>query len=225
MNLTSMYKIILPLLIISFMNTQERPTLIYIGDPMCSWCYGIAPELDKVKTHFKDQINYEVVLGGLRPYNTQSMIELKSFLTDHWKHVHAASNQPFNYDILNSTDITYDTEPPCRAVVAVRQIDASKALSFFKETQSAFYRDNKNMHLVESYFDALEKVRIGKKEFTDLFISKQLKSDVKKDFLKASQLGVNSFPTIILKNGEEYTIVAKGYAKAEEMIKKIEKLR
>ncbi len=32
--------------------------------------------------------------------------------------------------------------------------------------QFAFYRDNKNMHLVESYFDALNEVAIDKKQFT-----------------------------------------------------------
>lgn len=28
---------------------NNKPALIYIGDPLCSWCYGIAPELDKLK--------------------------------------------------------------------------------------------------------------------------------------------------------------------------------
>jgi len=200
------------------MTNNYKPTLIYIGDPMCSWCYGIAPELDKVKNHFGEKLDYEVVMGGLRPYNTQTMSELKSFLTDHWQHVKQASQQPFNYDILNNTSITYDTEPPCRAVVAVRQIDNSKSLSFFKNVQSAFYKDNKNMHLVESYYDALNSVNIDKREFTELFNSDQLKNDVKKDFQMAASLGVNSFPTILLKVGKEYSVIAKGYAKGEEMI-------
>jgi len=212
---------ILVLLITFAMTNENKPTLIYVGDPMCSWCYGIAPELDNVKNHFGDKINYEVVLGGLRPYNKQNMIELKDFLSDHWQHVNEASDQPFNYEILNSNEITYDTEPPCRAVVAVRQIDEVKALTFFKEVQSAFYRDNKNLHLAESYSNALDKVNIDKKEFLELFNSDQLKNDVKKDFQKAGSLGINSFPTILIKSGDNYTIIAKGYTKSEDMISRI----
>ena len=203
------------------MTSENKATLIYIGDPMCSWCYGIAPELDKVKNHFDDDINYEIVLGGLRPYNTQVMTELKDFLTDHWHHVNEASGQPFNYNILNDSSITYDTEPPCRAVVAVRQINNSKALDFFKYVQGSFYAENNNMHKVESYFGALEKVGIEKSEFEKIFNSDQLKADVKQDFLRASQLGVRSFPTILLHVNGEYHPIAKGYAKSEEMINRI----
>jgi len=27
----------------------EGSTLIYISDPMCSWCYGFAPEISEIK--------------------------------------------------------------------------------------------------------------------------------------------------------------------------------
>ncbi len=40
--------------------------LIYVGDPMCSWCWGIAPQLDTlVRTH--PDIPLRIVVGGLRP--------------------------------------------------------------------------------------------------------------------------------------------------------------
>lgn len=203
------------------MTNDSKPTLVYVGDPMCSWCYGIAPELEKVIKHFGDDLNYEIVLGGLRPYNTQKMPELKEFLKEHWEHVHAASGQQFTYDILDDNTLTYDTEPPCRAVVAVRQIDDSKAFDFFKLTQEAFYYNNKNMHKAESYYDALDNLKIDKEKFTQLFQSSDLKTKVKNDFSRASQLGVSSFPTILLKVDDDYKRVANGYAQATDMIEKI----
>lgn len=41
-------------------NTEEKTTsesleVIYVGDPMCSWCYGIAPELDKLKSYCESE--------------------------------------------------------------------------------------------------------------------------------------------------------------------------
>jgi len=50
---------------------QEQPTIIYIGDPMCSWCYGFAPELSKTIDHFDNKANLRLVMGGLRPYNDE----------------------------------------------------------------------------------------------------------------------------------------------------------
>lgn len=31
-----------------WLNAQS-PTIIYIGDPLCSWCYAFAPEISEVK--------------------------------------------------------------------------------------------------------------------------------------------------------------------------------
>ena len=44
--------------------------LIYIADPMCSWCYGFGPELSKLLARHPDA-TVDVVMGGLRPFNTQ----------------------------------------------------------------------------------------------------------------------------------------------------------
>ncbi|MDB4438742.1 hypothetical protein N9176_00680 [bacterium] len=45
-----------------------------------------------------------------------------------------------------------------------------------------------------------------------MFSSDKLKSDVRKYFEKASSLDINSFPTILIKTGYEYTVAVRGYA-------------
>jgi len=200
---------------------SEKSKLIYVGDPMCSWCYGIAPELEELKKDFDAQLEFELVLGGLRPYNKQTMHDLKEFLTQHWKEVHTRSGQEFNYAVLNSTRITYDTEPPCRASMIVRDIDSKKVFSFFHATQNAFYRENKNMHEVESYFEILEDLGIEKDAFIRAFNSNEAKEKIKQDFKRAAMLEVNSFPTILLEHKGEFSIIAKGYASKEKMTARI----
>ena len=67
---------------------------------MCSWCYGISDELTIVHQHY-DHIPLELVKGGLRPYNTETMSDLKSFLQHHWEEVNKRSGQEFNYGVLD----------------------------------------------------------------------------------------------------------------------------
>lgn len=203
------------------MVNTEKPTLIYVGDPMCSWCYGIANELDAVRNHFEEEIDFELVMGGLRPYNTETMSDLKSFLTHHWEDVHKASGQEFNYAILDDTDITYDTEPPSRANVIIRQMHPDLAFEFFHHIQKAFYQENKNMHHADSYFEILDSLKIDKEVFTTMFNSSEMKEKVKLDFQRASELGVRSFPTILLKTSDKTIIIAKGFASKTDMITKI----
>lgn len=201
--------------------SQEKPKLIYFGDPMCSWCYGFAPELEKVVTELSDKVDLELVMGGLRPYNKQTMVELKGFLTEHWQEVNHRSGQTFKYDILDDTQITYDTEPPSRAVVVVRWISPKQEMEFFKEVQKLFYQENKNLHLAESYFPVLEVLNIDKVAFQEKFESEIFKQNIKEDFTKSGAYGVRGFPTLILQKGADLFLISNGYAPSEEVIKKV----
>lgn len=204
------------------MNTTDQAKLIYVGDPMCSWCYGIANELSGVKEKYQETIEFEMIMGGLRPYNTQVMTELKDFLSHHWEDVEKMSGQTFNYSILDNDQISYDTEPPSRATIVVRDLAPEKAFDFFKLTQEAFYQQNKNMHLLASYSDALETLGIDMDAFAQAFQSEKYKSLIKADFQKSADIGVRSFPTLILYDGKKYHMIAQGYSTKEAMIQKIE---
>lgn len=45
--------------------------LIYVADPMCSWCYGFGPQLADLRARLADTLGAPVpvtlVTGGLRP--------------------------------------------------------------------------------------------------------------------------------------------------------------
>ncbi|KAA3621349.1 MAG: DsbA family protein, partial [Bacteroidetes bacterium] len=174
--------------------------------------------------HFENEVDFEVVLGGLRPYNKETMADLKDFLTHHWQDVHKASGQEFNYDILDDQNITYDTEPPSRAVLAVRELKPELEFDFFKAIQKVFYFENKNMHLAESYHEVLKDMEIDLEAFDKLFASEDLKALVKMDFVRARQLGVSSFPTLLIQVGDSVNLVARGFSNKDEMIAEIDRI-
>lgn len=202
---------------------KDMAKLIYVGDPMCSWCYGIGEEFSHTLENLKDEVKVEVVLGGLRPFNTQTMLDLKEFLTHHWEDVNKRSGQEFRFDILD-TDLKYDTEPACRAVVVARSIKQSSALAYFKLLQKRFYFENKNPLVLETFLQIAEELNIDKQLFQERFNSDEYKMLVKEDFENANQLGVNSFPTILLQVGDNTHLIAKGYAESSNMVEKIQNL-
>ena len=51
------------LMMANTMNSQDKPTLIYIGDPMCSWCYGFGHEIEDVITELGENVQLEMVMG------------------------------------------------------------------------------------------------------------------------------------------------------------------
>ena len=212
--------IILFLILQNHVMAQTKPLLVYFGDPMCSWCYGFSPEMIEAKDSLSESIDFQMVMGGLRPYNTETMADLGDFLKDHWNEVHERSGQPFSYDILKDTSFVYDTEPACRAVVLMRTLQPESELDFFKKIQHSFYEKNNNTNLTATYSELAATYGLDKDEFAKQFESDEMKEKVKADFTYSQQVGVRSFPTVVLQVGDQYYLVAQGYVKAETIIEK-----
>lgn len=44
--------------------TRRDLEFVYVGDPMCSWCWGFAPALEELQDRY--DIPLRTVMGGLR---------------------------------------------------------------------------------------------------------------------------------------------------------------
>ncbi|MFT6319154.1 MAG: putative protein-disulfide isomerase [Granulosicoccus sp.] len=203
---------------------QSKAQLIYFGDPMCSWCYGFSPEMSEALDSLAEDVDFQIVTGGLRPYNTETMADLGDFLQQHWEDVNKRSGQPFSYEILKDKTFVYDTEPACRAVVLMRALKPESEFEFFKEIQTQFYQKNKNTNLTETYAELATAFGLNKTEFAKKFESDEFKEKVKEDFTYAQNIGVQSYPTLVLKNGDDLYLIAQGYVEAETIIEKCEKI-
>ena len=118
-------------------------TLIFVGDPMCSWCYGFGKELAGLMA-LHPGLALDIVVGGVRAGATDVLDDAgKQFRLGHWARVEAASGLPFNREALHARQgFIYDTEPICRAVVAARRLaPQADLLAVFRALQVAFYVD------------------------------------------------------------------------------------
>ncbi|MGH3666293.1 MAG: DsbA family protein, partial [Egibacteraceae bacterium] len=118
---------------------------LYVGDPMCSWCWGFAPAMARLGQRYT--IPIRVIVGGLRPGADAGPLddELRAFLLEHWLAVAAASGQPFTTSALQRPGWVYDTEAACRAVVALRELAPDRELAWFARLQQAFYADGEDV--------------------------------------------------------------------------------
>lgn len=203
----------------------EQPSIIYIGDPMCSWCYGIANEVAQLKSAWAGKAGFQLLMGGLRPNETTPIdAEMKAFLKHHWEEVNKRSGQPFSYDILERNDFVYNTEPASRAVVVARKHAPGKEFEFFKAVQKAFYLDNSDPHLVATYLPLCDEFGIDRAQFQKDWESDEMKYAVRQEFQQSGSMGVRSFPTVVLHHNNELTALAVGYSEFEVMNEVLEKL-
>jgi putative protein-disulfide isomerase len=207
---------------IALIMSDSSMEIIYVGDPLCSWCWGIAGELQRLRERYVGQASFTLVLGGLRPGGTETNREIGSFLAHHWKQVTEFTGQPISHEILKNEDFIYDTEPPSRAVRVVRELDSMREFDFFKAVQEAFYVRNRDTNKEETYLELCDEFGLDASRFLALFHSDELKKATRDDFAMSAKFGIRSFPTVLLRLGGEFHMLARGYARFEDMDREIQ---
>lgn len=207
---------------VTIMETDKE--IIYVGDPMCSWCWGISNHLKELKAYFP-QFRFSIVVGGLRPGGGDTWDnEFKSFLKHHWKEVTERSGQPFGYDLFEREEFKYDTEPPCRAVVAARNWVGEDELSFYEAVSRKFYVGNEDPNESSFYQSICEQFNIPFAEFLSFFESDEVKYATNQEFQLNRQWGVKGYPTVIFKLKDQLFQINHGYTEFEVMKSKVEKI-
>lgn len=208
------------------LKSKRKPgKIIYFGDPMCSWCWGISDNFKKLKDKYAGKFDFELVMGGLRPgggdpWNDQ----MKQFLRHHWSQVSAVSGQPFKYDLLAWDEFNYDTEPACRAVRIIRDMAPHLEFDFYREIQFKFYAENEDPKNSDFYRTICAKFKIPFKAFRPMFLSSVYCDIVKEDFNKSLEYNVRSFPTVLFETKDKLETICNGYATFNQMNERIENI-
>jgi putative protein-disulfide isomerase len=186
---------------------------------MCSWCWGFAPVLDRMREVY--DVPLRVVVGGLRPGPEAEELDdrLAGFLAHHWEQVEAASGQPFDHAFLERRNgWRYDTELPAVAVVAMRHLNEPETLRFHSRLQRAFYAEGVDITDPVVYPDLTAGFDVDADEFAQMLTSGEGRKRAWADFAEARSLGVSGFPTLLVRDGDEWAIATRGYVPTDSLL-------
>lgn len=194
--------------------------IIIVADPMCSWCWGFEPVIKVLQKKIDSKFKLSLLLGGLRSKGDQAWTnEFKSFLQEHWKHVEAKTGQKFNTQILEKHTFEYNTEPACRALVTLREIDETKQFLYLSTLQEAFYLRAVDITNESILCDLVKELGIDENEFLSLFRSEKMIERTQADVYKSRSMGANVFPSVVIIDEEGHLCVLKGYKDYKELSK------
>ena len=200
--------------------------VLYVGDPMCSWCWGGSPGLRALQAEAEQKgLPFRILVGGLRagggdPWNAQ----FKSFLRGHWEEIAERTGQPFSTRFLDREQFNYDTEPSCRAFMVLRGMLAetesgqSRAYDAFADIQRKFYAENEDPTVVGFYESLCAAYGLDFAEFRKRFESDWAKRQTADEFREVRALGVNSFPTVLYRDGNGVQLLARGYVTGPRLV-------
>lgn len=192
--------------------------LIYVMDPMCSWCWGFAPVVQALIEQAQARgVGADLVVGGLRQERTAMDQAARDRTTSYWHAVHEASGQPFNFEAGLPDGLVYDTEPACRALVAARSLDPQVAWRLAELIQRAFYVEGRNVTLPQELVELAETAGIPRIEFADRFDSQTARDATVADFEWSRNLGIAGFPTLLAKHDGQLALVTNGFQPLETL--------
>lgn len=202
----------------------NKTEIIYVGDPMCSWCWGISPDLVKLRDHYrKEQVAFRILVGGLRPGGGDPWDDqMKSFLKHHWQEVNQRSGQPFGYDLFEKENFNYDTEPSCRALVATRSMVKDDELEFFEAIQRKFYVESQDPNETSFYSSICDEFKINFGDFVSRFESDEVKHETTNEFNLNRSWGVRGYPSVLLLHNDQLHQIAYGYSTFDRMRELVE---
>ncbi len=186
--------------------------LIYVMDPMCSWCYGFAPVIERLVKEQEQTMQFKLVLGGLRPGTELPLDEqMKESIRHHWEDVEKVTGQPMDYTFFDREAFVYDTEPGCRAVVTMRYLMPEAELQMADAVQRAFYANNQDVTDPNVLAGVALQFGVDEATFLEKFASDEMKEKTQQDFTIARHLQATAFPSLYILNGTSIHLLSRGY--------------
>ena len=193
-------------------NSNNNKILHYVYDPLCGWCYGIAPLIDVVSNEFTNAIKLHggglftparVVTGG------QSW---KEHVTPIDERISQLSGQLFSQqyrDNLANTQMTLNSLLPISAIMAADNME-NQSIRFLKALQKAYYLDGLNISDKKVILFIAQKLDFDIELFSSLFTrisEQQVTQHLQQTQQLMSQVNGRGFPTLFIEDNQTYQLV------------------
>lgn len=175
---------------------MTRPILLYGFDPLCGWCYGIAPAIRAVAEAQPD-LEIRLVMAGLATGDRVGPYALK---TDYIRRVSATleavtGRRPSEafFDLIARPGVIGDSAPPAAAIAQVARRTPHRAIAFAHAVIEAHFADGMDLGDPATYPPLLAAAapEVAAVDLAD-------RESAESAFDEGRALGIASFPTLVL---------------------------
>ena len=206
--------------------------LIYCYDAYCTWCYGFNEIMKKLDATIGTKIPIEVLSGGMLIADQPINLELIApIIKENYPIVESTTGVKFGSDFLwhiNNTELS-DWFPssmqPAIALCIIKELKPAISVAFATDMEYGLYYEGRDLTDLEAYRHLLERYEIDEVAFYDKFFDPIYEDVAKNDFALVRQLGIDSYPVLLLQISEDrFYMVAKGYTPYDTIIERINQI-
>lgn len=205
---------------------SDKPIgVIYYTDPICSGCWGIEPQLRRLKLEYGHVLEFDYRMGGLLPdwnYNSGGISKPED-VAHHWDEVSQYYQMPIDGDVWLE-DPLHSSYPPSIAFKAAQLQSPELAIEFLRNMREMLFIQKKNITKWEHLELAAKAAGLNLEQLKEDFESGKARKLFEEDLARGQKEGIRGFPSIYFKDREGKEVFVYGsrpYRYYEEAIQKL----
>ncbi len=203
--------------------SRLNPKIIFVTDPMCSWCWGMADSIKEIHEKYKDKIEFDLMLGGTNTDSTNFVGAYgKKFHFRLWQEINETTGKEFGFKLPKS--YVHNSLLPCLAIELLKLEDLNKAFDLLYELQSLFFLKGLNINDMSLLLEAISNYGVMKEQGALELRKSNLEERVRFQFENSRSFGTTVLPNILFDDGKRYRLLLGGYADCEVIEKTLMQL-
>lgn len=202
--------------------SDNKPTIYYLYDALCGWCYGFSPVINKLHEQYHSQADFKVLSGGLVTGNRIGPIGVVAgYIKDAYKNVEETTGVSFGKgfieEILEPGTEQFTSIPPALAMALFRNQMPTKQLTYATRIQEAIYSDGLAPSEWTTYGQLAAEFGLNAIEFAEKMQHPKLQELIYEEFKIPGQWGINGFPAVVYQDNYGASLISHGYQPYEKV--------
>lgn len=189
--------------------------LFYVYDPFCRWCFGFHPIIEKIEKRFDGRMTVTALPGGLAiDENAESIREGYPGLMEEVERVEEVTRQKFGEPfklLIEEGSYVIDSLAPALAQMIVNEKEPGRSVEFAGRVQAKIFKEGGDIKELSVLKELIRDFSITEAEFERLMKSKETEQKTRENFEWCRGKGAGVFPSLLIKIGEEFGLMSKGY--------------
>ncbi len=209
-------------------DTTSKVKLIYYYDALCGWCYGFSPVMSQIEKTYGDQVDIEVISGGLFIGNRAGRVNdvAPHIKQGAYKSVESRTGVKFGdvflKDVFGEGNMILNSLPATIALCIVKEEQPKDAVKFAGMLLAAVYSDGLNPIDLDGLADYAAKLGFDKASFKHKLSDEKYLKVVEQEHQLFRSSPHSGMPAVVIeKDGQQYPL-AKGFTTFEQLKSRLE---
>jgi len=206
-----------------------KPQVVYVYDPLCGWCYGFSPVMDRLAEKYRMLADFRVISGGMVLGNRVGPLsDIAPYIRKAYKDVEKLSGVKFGEKYLEilfgQANWIMNSEPPSLIHALLISEFPDRQTEVSGMIQRGIYQQALAPSSEELAFWVGAQFGKSREWIQSNLHSTSTNELMNRQFDLSKQLGVTGYPAVLLWNKGQWFMLARGFTEYESLEHTIEKI-